>query len=478
MKRALLASFVILSLLAIMHGGVSAAESIASGSLIKTADNSTIYYVGEDNKLYVFPNDKTYFSWFDGFDDIKTVSQELFASYQLGGNVYYKPGSLLVKTPTSFKVYAVGLNGELRWIESEEMAKEFYGDNWAKLVDDIPEGFFTNYRFGKSIAKSEDYDPEQEEEQAPTIGHARGLKAKVKLAERRMERQERRCQFIKNSVNRLQERAERWGIEVPGLGDDYMAKCLSASTSPDKKDDDKKVTVCKAPKGNEANAHTITISKNALKKHLREGYTLGACEDDGGWISDDTKAPVVSEVKATPSISSAVITWKTNEESESKVEFDDTNPMIESRSVSDREDVKEHSLTLTGLSASTTYYFIVRSTDAAGNVGSSSIMSFTTGTADTVAPTITEIDVTASDNNAYVSWTTDEAADSKVYYSTESFSASGTILTLFEDDMVTSHDLNLTGLASSTKYYFKIESKDQWGNKTLSSENNFTTDAE
>ncbi|HEW97830.1 MAG: hypothetical protein DRR16_12840 [Candidatus Parabeggiatoa sp. nov. 3] len=41
--------------------------------------------------------------------------------------------------------------------------------------------------------------------------------------------------------------------------------------------EDKKVTVCHNPPGNQEAAHTITISENALKAHLNHGDTLGNC---------------------------------------------------------------------------------------------------------------------------------------------------------------------------------------------------------
>lgn len=39
----------------------------------------------------------------------------------------------------------------------------------------------------------------------------------------------------------------------------------------------KKVTICHIPPGNPGNAHTITISLNALQAHLAHGDTIGAC---------------------------------------------------------------------------------------------------------------------------------------------------------------------------------------------------------
>lgn len=44
-----------------------------------------------------------------------------------------------------------------------------------------------------------------------------------------------------------------------------------------KTDDGKKVTICHIPPGNPDNAHSITISINALPAHLAHGDSEGPC---------------------------------------------------------------------------------------------------------------------------------------------------------------------------------------------------------
>lgn len=41
--------------------------------------------------------------------------------------------------------------------------------------------------------------------------------------------------------------------------------------------EDKKITICHIPPGNPENAHTITISVNALPAHMAHGDLIGAC---------------------------------------------------------------------------------------------------------------------------------------------------------------------------------------------------------
>jgi hypothetical protein len=122
-----------------------------SGNRIKTATSKAVYYCGADGKRYVFPNDKTYFSWYTNFLDITTVSDATLAMIPLGGNVTYRPGVKMVKIQTDPKVYAVDHGGVLRWVTSAELAAGMYGSTWASKVDDISDAFFVNYTVGQSI---------------------------------------------------------------------------------------------------------------------------------------------------------------------------------------------------------------------------------------------------------------------------------------------------------------------------------------
>ena len=131
----------------------NAQAALDTGTLIKTADNSAVYYVAEDSKRYVFPNEKIYNSWKDVLGDISIVSASELASYKIGGNVTYRPGTRLVKITSDPTVYFVGYDGALYAIANEETARFHYGDNWAQHVDDIPDGFFVNYTVSNNELK-------------------------------------------------------------------------------------------------------------------------------------------------------------------------------------------------------------------------------------------------------------------------------------------------------------------------------------
>lgn len=122
-----------------------------SGSLMKLVTSTTVNYCGADGKRYIFPNEKTYFTWYPNFSGIITVSAAQMGSIPIGGNVTYRPGTKLLKVTTDPKIYAVEKNGLLRYLPTAEIATLFYGKNWLSLVEDLPDPFFVNYRRGADV---------------------------------------------------------------------------------------------------------------------------------------------------------------------------------------------------------------------------------------------------------------------------------------------------------------------------------------
>ncbi|MFQ6060642.1 MAG: fibronectin type III domain-containing protein, partial [Thermoplasmata archaeon] len=75
--------------------------------------------------------------------------------------------------------------------------------------------------------------------------------------------------------------------------------------------------------------------------------------------------PTISNVAVIPSVTTATITWKTNEETDSRVSYGLTTSLGSSEY--EFRKVKSHSILLTNLNPSTRYYFEVASADQAGN---------------------------------------------------------------------------------------------------------------
>ncbi len=117
----------------------------------RTQLSSTVYCLMNNGERLIFPNDPTFSSWFPNFDEVILATPASIIEYPLNRNVTYKPGSL-VKLRTAPSVYVVVDSfGTLRWVPTEEKAKELWGSGWASLVKDIPDEFWTNYTVGQPL---------------------------------------------------------------------------------------------------------------------------------------------------------------------------------------------------------------------------------------------------------------------------------------------------------------------------------------
>lgn len=124
------------------------------------------------------------------------------------------------------------------------------------------------------------------------------------------------------------------------------------------------------------------------------------------------------------------------------------------------------------------YYVRIRTEDDAA---ASSAWSTVSGIAfyiidapDTTAPTISSISVAAlATSTARITWTTNEAASSRIDYGTTS--GYGTAST--SAALVTSHSLGFTGLTPATVYHYRVQSVDAASNTATSSDLTFTTDS-
>jgi hypothetical protein len=84
--------------------------------------------------------------------------------------------------------------------------------------------------------------------------------------------------------------------------------------------------------------------------------------------TSDTRPPTITAIRAIGvSGSRATISWVTDEPSDSQVEYG-TSPTFGTASALDPAKVTSHSVRLTGLSPNTTYYYRVKSKDAAANL--------------------------------------------------------------------------------------------------------------
>jgi hypothetical protein len=145
LKKMIVFSVMVMTVLSMSVVVAPQASAASAGDLIKMDGLSSVYYLGADGKRYVFPNESTYFSWYNDFSGVVTIAQSELESYPLGKNVTVRPGTKLIKITTNPNVYAVTPGGNLLLIPTEEVAAVLYGEAWASRVVDIADSFFTNY---------------------------------------------------------------------------------------------------------------------------------------------------------------------------------------------------------------------------------------------------------------------------------------------------------------------------------------------
>ncbi|MDF1496810.1 MAG: cupredoxin domain-containing protein [Patescibacteria group bacterium] len=176
MMQRIIAAFSSIAMIASLFMPMSAkALTFNPGTLIKGQSYSAVYYFAEDGKRYVFPNEKTYFTWYENFDNIVIVDDRTLGVIPIGGNVTYRPGKKMVKITTDPTVYAIDVGGVLRAIGSEELAQTLYNINWNQQIDDLPDAFFINYKMGSPIATAAEFKPADVMNSVSSISENKGF---------------------------------------------------------------------------------------------------------------------------------------------------------------------------------------------------------------------------------------------------------------------------------------------------------------
>ncbi|MFQ5470060.1 MAG: PKD domain-containing protein [Gammaproteobacteria bacterium] len=182
----------------------------------------------------------------------------------------------------------------------------------------------------------------------------------------------------------------------------------------------------------------------------------------------NVSVPVITENAAT-------ISWATNKLADSKVAYDTTTPLGNVTPV-DATLVTNHTVTITGLSPSTIYYYRSLSTDSGGGSANGPVLSFTTpAAADTTPPVITSHSISSITTfNAYITWTTDEPTSGQIEYGLDTNYGS---LSTYLPTYTLTHGLTLSPLTEGTTYHYRIISQDAAGNTATSPDATFKTNS-
>jgi hypothetical protein len=188
------------------------------------------------------------------------------------------------------------------------------------------------------------------------------------------------------------------------------------------------------------------------------------------WNTTSNPAPVISAVSSSNITgTSATITWTTDQPSSSLVNYG-ASTAYGSASPLNSTLATAHSVTLTGLTAGTTYNYQVASANSAGTTATSGNYTFATASA---APVVSGVTATAiSANSATIVWNTDQASSSLVQYGTTTAYGSTSAQ---NSSLTASHSVTITGLTAGTLYDFAVVSANAAGKSTTSGNFTFTT---
>jgi uncharacterized protein YkwD len=130
----------------------------------------------------------------------------------------------------------------------------------------------------------------------------------------------------------------------------------------------------------------LTVSVTLIVVLLLIGVGVFAYTNLGKTLSiSDVTAPIITNIVASPTETTAVITWTTDEAATSQVEYTNTTA-YDSASALDVTPATSHSITLSILEPNTTYKFRVKSTDKSGNQAVSEDNTFITSASEPTLP--------------------------------------------------------------------------------------------
>ena len=174
-------------------------------------------------------------------------------------------------------------------------------------------------------------------------------------------------------------------------------------------------------------------------------------------VTVDNTPPVISSISAgTPGETSATITWTTNENSNSQVNFGTTSSYGSTTTLNSAL-VTSHSIVVAGLTANTTYHYRVRSADGQGNLSVSSDQAFTTAAVpDTTAPSVSLTSPSASSTVSGLSVTLTANASDNVAVASVQFRVDGTNIGSAATTSPYSVSWNSTGVADGSHTLYAV----------------------
>ncbi len=219
-------------------------------------------------------------------------------------------------------------------------------------------------------------------------------------------------------------------------------------------------------------------NNSSTKPGVLSKQVVGANGGFGTTTTPDTQFPIITRgpTVINKTESSLTIEWDTDEVANTTVNYGTKPDSLNGFQISG-EPVSTHRITISGLTAGTTYYYQIGSTDISNNGPvQGAIVSATTLTQpDITAPTFTVVPNASyiADTRVDLAWTTNELSGGEVNYGT-----SATTLNQFTtlENFALKNGITLAGLTAGTTYFYQVLATDLNGNgPTKSTVLSFTT---
>lgn len=237
-------------------------------------------------------------------------------------------------------------------------------------------------------------------------------------------------------------------------------------------------------------SHSVTLS--GLNPATTYNFRVQSLDEDRdypvtqGYSANNTfktsDAPSISEVTvADITLSSAILSWKTNTVSTSAVNYGKTASYGSTLNDESGSSVTTHTVKLTDLDHTNTYNFKVTGADTDGNVLSSDNYVFSTLT----FPRISNVKYTqikeASSATYEFTWDSNVTANSILEYKEKPFNSargegSDSVKEAVSSAYVTSHKLKIGGLKDNADYIITVKGRDEHGNESTTETVNLKTD--
>jgi hypothetical protein len=190
--------------------------------------------------------------------------------------------------------------------------------------------------------------------------------------------------------------------------------------------------------------------------------------------------PVISNLSVTKVYNTqARLRWDTDTPTNGRVIYSTSPAFSVTSTVVSSTLETGHTLTLSGLSPATQYFFYIQSTDGSSvtaedrNVvnGVNRYYAFNTPS-DITGPAVSSITTQSSITTLGIFWFTDEEATTQVQYGTST--SYGTTTTL-DSVLTTEHHVTLSNLLNNTTYHYRIRATDGSGNSTVTGDQTTAT---